>query len=181
MRETYHEPVRVPVERLIGELTEVRAASASDADLLVDWHASPEVSRYWDGETFTRDEMLARLARDDVDASIVEAEGEPVGYLQAWFEPGTDDGGLDMFLVPEARGRGLGSDAARTLADWLLGTGAVRRLTVDPYHWNAAAIRAWTRAGFRSVETRDADADHTDPWLLMVLDAQKRGIVHGAS
>ena len=62
--------------------TTLRRATDDDVDRLVAWHADPDVSRYWDDETFTRDEVHARLARPDVEAWIVEAEGEPVGYLQ---------------------------------------------------------------------------------------------------
>ena len=113
--------------RVRGRLTVVRPATDDDADLLVAWHADPEVSRYWDDETFTRDRVLARLHREPVDAWIVEADGEPVGYLQSWWE---DDaplrGGLDGFLAPQARGRGLMPDAARALAR----VAARRRLAV---------------------------------------------------
>jgi aminoglycoside 6'-N-acetyltransferase len=134
-----------------GRLTVVRPATDDDADLLVAWHADPEVSRYWDDETFTRDEVLERLRREPVDAWIVEAEGEPVGYLQSWWE---DDeprrGGLDGFLVPQARGRGLMPDAARALAESLLDAGW-KYVTVDPHAWNERAVRAWSRAGFVEV------------------------------
>jgi aminoglycoside 6'-N-acetyltransferase len=150
-----------------GRLTQVRPATEDDADLLVAWHADPDVSRYWDGETFTRDELLDRLSRADVDSYIVEVGGSPVGFVQAWRE--NDDplrGGIDMFLAPEARGRGLGPDAARTLAEALLASGWTR-VTVDPYAWNEPAIRAWRRAGFVDVETRPADDEHTSSWLLM--------------
>ena len=30
-----------------------------DVDLLVDWHADPEISRYWDDETYTREQILS--------------------------------------------------------------------------------------------------------------------------
>jgi aminoglycoside 6'-N-acetyltransferase len=153
-----------------GQLTTVRPATEGDADLLVAWHLDPEVRRYWDDETFTRDEILERLSRSDVDAWIVEAaleaDIEQVGYLQSWSdEPGV--GGLDMFLVPAARGRGLGPDAARALASHLVDDGWTR-VTVDPYLWNERAICAWRRAGFRDVEERhELDEWHTAPWLLM--------------
>ncbi len=150
--------------RLRGELTEVRPATEEDVELLVAWHADPDVSRYWDGETFTEEEMRGRLARPDVHAYIVEAEGRPVGYLQAWREG--DAGGLDMFLTPDARGRGLGPDAARTLANALREEGWTR-ITVDPSAWNEGAIKAWKRAGFKPVERHPAGDDHTADWLLM--------------
>jgi aminoglycoside 6'-N-acetyltransferase len=147
--------------RVRGRLTELRPATAQDAERLCAWHADPEVSRFWDDETFTGAEMRERLARDDVDAWIVEADGEPVGYLQ------THPQGLDMFLVPSARGRGLGPDAGRAMARHLHASGH-DRVTVDPYEWNESAIRAWQRAGFVEVSRGHApDDDHTGEWVLM--------------
>ncbi|HET8527711.1 MAG TPA: GNAT family N-acetyltransferase [Gaiellaceae bacterium] len=141
----------------------MRRATDADVDRLVAWHRDPEVARYWDDETFTRAEMAERLARGDVDAWIVETRaGEPVGYLQVHPQ------GLDMFLVPSARGRGLGPDAARATAEHLLASGTHARVTVDPYEWNAGAIRAWERAGFVEVSRgHPPDEDHSAAWVLM--------------
>lgn len=135
--------------------------------MLVAWHDDPDVRRYWDDETFTRDEMLERLHRPDVDAYVVEADGDPVGYLQAWRGEAAGTGGLDMFLVPSARGRGLGPDAARALAHHLIREQGWTRVTVDPELWNDRAVRAWRRAGFEPVEEREPDDDHAHRWLLM--------------
>lgn len=66
-----------------GALAAVRPAADADAPLLAAWHADPEVGRYRDGETFTADEIRGRLRRVDVDSWIVEADGEPVGFLQS--------------------------------------------------------------------------------------------------
>jgi aminoglycoside 6'-N-acetyltransferase len=150
---------------LRGERTAIRAADEHDADLLVAWHDHPEVARYWDDERFTRDEMLERLRRPQVEAFVVESDGEAVGFLQVWQEG--DAGGIDMFLVPSARGRGLGPDAARAVARHLRYEHGWRRVTVDPYVWNEGAIRAWRRAGFRDVDEHDPDEDHSARWLLM--------------
>ena len=153
-----------------GALTTVRPATDADADLLVAWHADPETSRFWDGETFTRAQILERLHREAVDAWIVEAGGEPVGYLQTWWEPDEPRrGGLDMLLVPAARGRGLGPDAGRALALHLLAEGWAA-VTVDPYLWNERAVAAWRTAGFRPVGERPADDGHAAQWLLMTFD-----------
>jgi aminoglycoside 6'-N-acetyltransferase len=146
---------------LRGRLTTLRPAGAGDVDRLVAWHADPEVSRYWDGETFTRAEMEERLARADVEGWIVEEGGEPVGYVQVHSE------GLDMFLVPSARGRGLGPDAARAMARHLVDERGWARLTVDPYAWNEGAVRAWQRAGFVEVSRHEPEGAYTAPWILM--------------
>lgn len=119
---------------------------------------------------------MLRLVRPDVDSYVVEEAGQPVGYIQAWFDDDSpNDGGLDMFLIPSARGRGLGPDAARALAHWLLSTGQRRRITVDPYLSNERAIRAWAKAGFRPVEKHEPDHEHASPWLLMALDKTEVG------
>ena len=66
----------LPSAPLRGELTVVRPATADDADLLVAWHADPEVARYWDGETYTREQMFLELASPDVDPYVVQEDGE---------------------------------------------------------------------------------------------------------
>jgi aminoglycoside 6'-N-acetyltransferase len=144
-----------------GRLTTLRPADADDVDRLVAWHADPEVARYWDDETFSRREMEERLERDDVEAWIVEEHGEPIGYLQV------HAAGLDMFLIPSARGRGLGPDAARAMTEHLVNERGRDRVTVDPYAWNDGAVRAWERAGFAEVSRHEADEEHTAPWILM--------------
>src|SRR5436309_7732456 len=73
--------------RCVSRMT-IRPATGSDVDLLVAWHRDPEVARYWDDETYTREEMEARLTRADVEAFVVEEADTPVGYIDAW----TDDG-----------------------------------------------------------------------------------------
>jgi len=146
---------------LRGRLTTLRPAGADDIGRLVAWHSDPEVSRYWDDETFTRAEMEERLARADVEAWIVEERGEPVGYLQVHPE------GLDMFVIPSARGRGLGPDAGRAMAEHLIRERGRGRVTVDPYAWNEGAVRAWERAGFVEVSRHDADEEHAAPWIRL--------------
>jgi len=148
-------------------LLSYRAATEADVPLLVGWHADPDVSRYWDGETFTEDEMRGRLARPDVDVWILTDGGEPVGLLQSWWEPDPPKrGGLDGFLIPSARGRGIMPTVARQLASDLLAQGWTE-VTVDPYAWNETAVRAWARAGFLEVSRHPAGGEHTAPWVLM--------------
>jgi aminoglycoside 6'-N-acetyltransferase len=151
----------ISIRTVRGRLTTLRPAGADDLDRLVAWHADPDVSRFWDDETFTRAEIEERLAREDVEAWIVEEAGEPVGYLQVHPD------GMDMFLIPPARGRGLGPDAARAMAEHLGQERGRRRVTVDPYTWNDGAVRAWARAGFVEVSRHEPDEEHTATWIQM--------------
>ncbi len=154
-----------------GDLTVVRPATEHDVDLLVAWHSDPEISRYWDDETFTTAQVRERLARAEVDPWVIEADGEPVGYLQSWWEAGVEPrrGGLDGFLVQGARGRGLMPDAARALAGTLLAEGW-SSVTVDPYVWNERAVRGWVNAGFVEVTRHPPDDEHRADWVLMRFD-----------
>jgi len=61
-----------------GERTTLRPVDENDVDLLLAWHADPDVSRFWDDETFTRASMLARFARPDVTPYLVLAAGDPI-------------------------------------------------------------------------------------------------------
>jgi aminoglycoside 6'-N-acetyltransferase len=151
----------------VGLLT-YRAATEDDVPLLAGWHSDPEVSRFWDDETFTEDELRARLARPAVDTWILEEDGVSVGLLQSWWEPEEPRrGGIDGFLVPAARGRGIMPAIARRLAEDLIGQGWAE-VTVDPYVWNERAIRGWQKAGFVEVSRgHPPDEDHSSEWVLM--------------
>jgi aminoglycoside 6'-N-acetyltransferase len=145
-----------------------RPATDDDVDLLAAWHADPEVARYWDDERPSAVEIRCRLRRPTVDHWIVLDGDEPVGFLQSWrAEDEPLRGGLDGFLIPSARGRGLMPRAARELAGSLLDAGWAE-VTVDPYEWNERAIRGWRNAGFVEVSRgHRPDDDHAETWVLM--------------
>jgi aminoglycoside 6'-N-acetyltransferase len=155
---------------LTGAGFALRETSVGDAQLLLMWHADPEVNRYWDRRPLTYEEVAAKYlgARaPEVRCFIIQGEKrEPIGFIEyAYLEP-AGDVGLDMFLIPNSRGRGLGPKVASFLAQHLLTTGAAQRVTVDPLLSNQRAIRAWNKAGFRERSPID-QGDHGEPAILM--------------
>ena len=85
--------------------TTLRRASDDDVDRLVAWHADPDVSRYWDDETFTR-ARVPRAARP-VDPyrwneSAVRAWGR-AGFVTV-SEHDPDDEHLRPWVLMEFRG-----------------------------------------------------------------------------
>ena len=52
---------------------------------------------------------------------------------------------------PDRHGRGLGRDAVRTLARWLVTERGHHRITIDPALANERAIRCYEAVGFRRV------------------------------
>jgi aminoglycoside 6'-N-acetyltransferase len=157
----------------VGRQTALRPATDEDVDLLVAWHADPEVSRFWDEEIYTPETMREYLADKQFVPWIVEEEGQPVGFLQHWWD-GEDARtvGLDGFLIPSARGRRIMPTVARRLAEQLLDDGW-ESVTVDPYAWNEQGVRGWANAGFVEVSRHPADDEHTAEWVLMRFEPRR--------
>ena len=79
--------------------------------------------------------------------------GEVAGAIQwhAEDEPDYRHAGIDIYMDPTLHGRGLGTDAVRTLARHLIADGGHHRLVIDPAADNTAAIRCYSKVGFRPV------------------------------
>jgi aminoglycoside 6'-N-acetyltransferase len=123
-----------------------------DVDGVAAIQAEPGVARWW-GLPDEADLRRQAEGRNDAKAFAIESDGELVGLIQ-YEEENTPDfrhAGIDVFLAERAHGRGLGSDAVRTLARYLVRERGHHRLTIDPAAENAAAIRAYEKVGFRAV------------------------------
>ncbi|THA70168.1 GNAT family N-acetyltransferase [Streptomyces sp. A0642] len=141
-----------------GVLTRLVPAAEGDLDLLAAWFATPAFVEHWGGVPQPRAVVAEKYVgrrRPRVESYLVLSREEPVGYAQYWHADAADEGGIDLVLTPEARGRGLGPDAACALVTHLFGRLGWRRVTVDPVAGNARAVRAWEKAGFRQVSCED--------------------------
>ena len=113
---------------------------------------------------------------DDQDAFTVLVEGEIAGWL-GWYEETDPDyrhGGLDIFVAPAFHGRGLGREALRLGAGWLIEAKGHHRLIIDPAARNARAIAAYTAVGFKPVGVmrryeRGPDGEWYDGLLMDLL------------
>ncbi|WP_267715152.1 aminoglycoside 6'-N-acetyltransferase [Streptomyces sp. CoH17] len=150
--------------RLHGNQVVLRAVTESDIGTLDRIVREPEVAAWWSPP----EDYGGMLA--------VVFEGEVVGAVQ--FHEETDPefrhAGIDIFLTARQHGKGLGTDAVRTLARWLVEERGHHRLTIDPAAANTAAIRCYAGVGFKPVGIMRAYArDHrTGTWqdgLLMDL------------
>lgn len=143
------------MEPITGARVELRPVEASDLDMLSAWFGDPAFVKWWGGEPLSRESVAAKYLghRENVTSLVVTEQGRPVGYAQ-WSGGDDRQGGIDLILIPEAQGRGLGSDAADALARHLLQTVGWCRVTVDPDSRNTQAVRAWHKAGFRVMSER---------------------------
>jgi aminoglycoside 6'-N-acetyltransferase len=136
----------------------------------------PEVAPWWLGTRGLDGTVTDLFSPDEHDAMFaIELDGEVVGCIQYSEEPDPDyrSAGIDILVAGEWLGRGLGSDALRTLARYLFEERGHHRLTIDPAAANERAIRAYRRVGFRPVGVMRAYERGTDgTWhdgLLMDL------------
>jgi len=160
-----------------GDLVTLRPATEADIPALTAIRATPEVSSRWpiddgDVEATVRDD----LDGEDTEAFVIEHEGRVVGYIQ--FGEETDEmyrhAGIDLYLDPAVHSRGLGTDAVRTLARHLFTERGHHRLVIDPAADNTAAIRAYTKVGFKTVGVMreyelGADGKYHDGLLMEML------------
>jgi aminoglycoside 6'-N-acetyltransferase len=136
---------------LEGAEVVLRGIEQADLDELHRIVQTPEVARWWNPRT--RDEIERWLGDEDVMRWTIWVDDRVVGKVQA-YEDGGDEyrhAGIDVFLDPAAHGRGLGQDAVRTVARWLLEERGHHRVIIDPAHANERAIRSYEAVGFRPV------------------------------
>lgn len=146
-----------------------RPMTAADLPLLRAWMAQPHWRRWWgDPETeigFVED-MLA--GRDGTRPFLIERDGAPVGYIQAWsvaearVEPWLteapwlvhlpDDAvGVDLSIGPEALlSQGIGTAALQAFVARLRAEGH-DHIVIDPDPANGRARRAYEKAGFQPI------------------------------
>jgi aminoglycoside 6'-N-acetyltransferase len=138
---------------LRGHAVVLRPTTAEDAPALAAILAEPEVARWWgqfDLERVRTDLIVGDPAEENL---VIEHDGAIVGYIQAVEEnePDFRSAGIDLFLRTDAQGRGLGPDAIRTLAAYLIDERGHHRLTIDPAADNSRAITAYSKLGFEPV------------------------------
>ena len=142
-----------PVPTLTGDLVTLRPIRPSDREALEAVLRDPTVAAVWDtrGAQVSTDELLATDAGWTVWA--IEVGGEFAGSIQASEEldPDYRHAGIDIFMSSRFQGRGLGTDAVRTLARYLLEVRGHHRLTIDPAADNARAIHTYEKVGFKPV------------------------------
>jgi diamine N-acetyltransferase len=61
-------------------------------------------------------------------------------------------------MLGERRGQGLGTEATRLVLDWGFTVLGLYNVDLKVWEWNAAAIRAYTKAGFREIGRRRGGA-----------------------
>jgi aminoglycoside 6'-N-acetyltransferase len=144
---------------IFGDRVGLRPVEQNDFELLFHWLNDPEVYRWWGALPIDPDVVQQKylgLRRPQVDGYIIEVTGTPIGYAQR-HQTGDSEGNIDLFLVPEMRGRGYGGDAVKALVEYLTQVDGWKRIAVDPEQGNILAQSFWPKLGF--VETQEITSE----------------------
>ncbi len=143
-----------------------RPLCAGDLQQVFLWLLRPHVGKWYARTPSSFAEVVAKYGPrtepgNPVSSFIVTLDGADVGYIQSYpvsefpgyaaeLGCGTDATGIDLFIGdPWRMGRGLGSAAARRFVDDVVFARAgVDTCIAGPSEGNAAAIRAFEKAGF---------------------------------
>ena len=137
----------------------LRDLTLADADLVDTWGNDPERSEFNDfGEPpspLPRDVLAEGPLRNEHNGMLMveTLDGQPIGTV-GWHKvrygpsPQSDAWNFGIELRPEARGRGLGTEAQRELARYLFETTDLNRVEASTDVDNIAEQRALEKAGY---------------------------------
>jgi aminoglycoside 6'-N-acetyltransferase len=150
----------------------LRPLAPGDETELLRIHSTPEVALWWDEPA----DGFPWTDEPDATRFVIEVDGAVAGLIQFTeeLEPKYRHAGIDLFLDPPFHGRGLGAEAVRRVVRMLVDERGHHRITIDPAAGNAAAVRAYEKAGFKPVgvmrlSERDSDGQGWHDSLLMEL------------
>ena len=129
-------------------LLRVYASTREEELRLVDW--SDEQKAAFVQQQFEAQDAYYREHYDPATFDVIEVDAEPVGrlYVARWED---EIRIMDIALVPEHRGRGIGTALLRDLLDEGAGTG--KRVSIHVERDNPA-LRLYERLGFAPIEAR---------------------------
>ena len=163
---------------LDGARVHLRGATGDDIPALVRIRQTPEVYEHWRGGDDLRAAVESDFAEDGIHPYVIEVDGTIVGWIQwqAEDDPDYRHASIDVYVDPVVHGQGIGTDAVATMARHLFVDHGHHRIEIDPAVHNAAAIRAYTKVGFRPVGVmRRSERGPDGTWhdgLLMDLLAE---------
>ena len=170
------------MDPLAGRAVVLRQATLEDAPAFRAMLQCEEVARWWENGW---PDVERDLASSDDQHLAIMVHGEVAGMIQWWEvnSPICRYAGIDMFLHPGHHRQGYGTDALRTLINWLLGPGGHHRVTIDPATDNTAAIACYEKLGFRRVGVlRQYWQDSTGRWRdSLLLDLLADDLASGST
>lgn len=148
----------------------LRRTTLDDFDVVAALFRDPGFYADWGGAMKSDEQIAAGYLGGrfpDVECFLIEEAGAVVGFAQIHVaDDGGEGGGMDLVLLPHARGRGIGSVVVRVLADLVRVERRWRRFTVDPDVSNNSGVNFWAKAGFVAERVVYDDAGRPPYWIM---------------
>ena len=113
---------------------------------------TPESEETWYAEASA---AMGKREPEQVHFTIYDrSDGAPVGTTGLFQLEWRLSRGRFGILLGERRGAGLGTEATRLTLDWAFTVLGLHNVMLEVLPWNARAIRAYERAGFRMIGRR---------------------------
>ncbi len=156
---------------------------------MVRWLNMPHVREWWQNDPRTLEEAIEEYTpqiegSDPTSSYIILYNERPIGYIQAykiadWPDYARDlaveegAAGVDLFIgEPEYVHRGLGAPILHAfLCDVVFQMPGVTYCIIGPAKSNAAAIRAYEKAGFRHLKTVAVSSEEEPEYLMRITPA----------
>ncbi len=158
--------------KIQGEKVVLRPMTVEEKPLFYEWATRSDATPYWYGEIYgdrppTREQFFHDWKPyyfDDAEPEkgrcfVILVDDRPIGQVN-YNEIGVHSRSAEMDIIIAAAAdkcKGYGSDAMRTLAEYLFENMDVFRCWVEAIEQNSRAIRAYERAGFRQAGSRVVD------------------------
>jgi len=165
----------------------LRPVTEADVPLLERQHASPEDAGEMGWFGFKQPAPIARrvaagetIGNDRGTLAVVDDDGNLVGDV-SWIRtfngppPNGDCWNIGIWLVPEHRGQGYGSEAQRQLAAYLLDHTFLERIEASTESGNIAEQKALEKAGFTREGVLRRACFRGGEWRDMVVFSKLRG------
>lgn len=164
---------------LTGTLVSLAPLDPSEVEPLALSLTSDPLARTWFGHD--KDTVHRWLSGPEVGAFAIRAIETPMhgplGIIT--FEEESDPdyfcAGIDIGLLSQATGQGLGPDALRTLIRWLFDERGHHRVAIDPAVANHHAVHVYRKVGFRPVGVMRSYERGPDGWHDNLLMDMLRG------
>lgn len=170
----------------MGDRVRLRRATLDDAGLLELWQSVEYTGEFNDfglPRRPVRDAIRETgLVGENGGTLVVESavSGEPIGTV-SWrmvrYGPNPESGAwnIGISLIPNARGKGLGTEAQRVLADHLFETTSANRVEAMTDIDNVVEQRSLEKAGFAREGVLNGSQYRAGGWHDLVVFARVRG------